>query len=109
MPTLDPLLDPGDDFLQFDFEEVVTYRVRGLQESFTDVPNVTALYRQGMDDEPDFAGKEVTIYHVLASELPGPAKPRDRIKRMNGEEWEIVDANKQTFDTRFRLHCVKCR
>jgi hypothetical protein len=107
--SLDPLLTPGSDFLAFDFLEPVTYRVRGAGEVFTDVPGVQALHRQYDGDEAQFAGKDVTVWHLLISALPGPAKPRDRVKQADGTEWVVVSTALQTFATRYRLVCVKVK
>lgn len=109
--ALDPLLDPGSDFLDFDFIEDMTIRIRKADESgFDDYEGIRGLPRVGSDDEAELSGQSTNTFHLHKADIDDAGvtlRPRDRIVRENGDEYvvQLVDSN--TLETRLRVPCKK--
>ena len=111
--SLDPLLDPGADFLEFDFVETMGIVQRnesaGTTQSFT---GINGLARAGESNEQDFAGQETTTIHLHKDDLDDQGivlSPRDIVVRESGLQFIVLLVDTNTLETRIRVVCKRVR
>ncbi len=93
--------DIKDDFLSYvDNIVLVTYKRRSTGDTFTDIPNIPALFREY--DNPEMSVSMVAV-HIPVDSLAFKPSQKDLIQESNGDTWVVDKVLTQTWKTRYKI------